>query len=60
MRDYLAQSYAYSDRYPSEIPLNWIASFKNYAAEYGDQLDVQTLIASPEWQSLLQQCLAIA
>ncbi|MEM6612624.1 MAG: glycosyltransferase family A protein [Cyanobacteria bacterium P01_C01_bin.72] len=60
MRDYLAESQAYSDQYPSQIPLDWIASFKNYAAEYGNQLDVQTLISSPEWLALIRQCLAIA
>jgi len=60
MRDYLAESQSYSDQYPSKIPLDWIASFKNYAAEYGNQLDVQTLITSKEWQSLIKQCLAIA
>jgi len=57
MRDYLQQSQAYSHKYPTEIPLSWLESFKNYSAEYGKQFDVDTLIASPEWQSLLRECL---
>lgn len=57
MRDYLQKSRSYSRKYPTEIPLSWLESFKNYSAEYGKQLDVYTLIASAEWQSLLQECL---
>ena len=57
MGDCLRKSQFYSNRYPTELPLDWIASFKNYSAEYGSKFDVKTLIASEEWQSLLQQCL---
>ena len=56
MKDYLSQSQAYSQQYPTEIPLNWIESFKNYSAEYGKQFEVSALIASREWQSLIKQC----
>jgi glycosyltransferase involved in cell wall biosynthesis len=57
MSNYLRESQAYSDQYPTKIPLDWLESFKNYSAEYGQQFDVNTLIASREWQSLVHQCL---
>ncbi|MGL5832280.1 MAG: glycosyltransferase family 2 protein [Waterburya sp.] len=57
MSDCLRESQAYSDQYPTKIPLDWLESFKNYSAEYGQQFDVNTLIASREWQSLVHQCL---
>lgn len=57
MSDCLRESQAYSDQYPTKIPLDWLESFKNYSAEYGQQLDVNSLIASREWQSLVNQCL---
>jgi Glycosyl transferase family 2 len=56
MSDYLRESQTYSDQYPTKIPLDWLESFKNYSAEYGQQFDVNTLIASSEWQSLVHQC----
>ncbi|NJK55609.1 MAG: glycosyltransferase family 2 protein [Pleurocapsa sp. SU_5_0] len=56
MRNYLSESQAYSDQYSSKIPLDWLKSFKNYSAEYGQQFDVNTLLASDEWQDLLYQC----
>jgi hypothetical protein len=56
MRNYLRESQAYSDQYSTKIPLDWLESFKNYSAEYGQQFDVNTLLASDEWQSLLYQC----
>ena len=57
MKDYLQESQTYSHKYPTEIPLNWLESFKNYSAEYGKQFDVDRLITSSQWQSLLQECL---
>jgi glycosyltransferase involved in cell wall biosynthesis len=57
MSDYLRESQAYSDQYPTKIPLDWLESFKNYSAEYGQEFDVNTLITSREWQSLVHQCL---
>ncbi|MEL6927407.1 MAG: glycosyltransferase family A protein [Cyanobacteria bacterium J06600_6] len=57
MRDYLQKSQVYSPKYPTEIPLSWLESFKNYSAEYGKQFNVDRLITSPEWQSLLAECL---
>ena len=57
MSCYLSESQAYTRQYPTEIPLKWIESFQNYSAEYGNQFDVNSLIASDEWQSLIKQCL---
>jgi glycosyltransferase involved in cell wall biosynthesis len=57
MSNYLSESQSYSQQYPTKIPLDWLESFKNYSAEYGQQFDVNTLIASSEWQSLIHQCL---
>jgi len=56
MRDYLRESKAYSSKYPTEIPLNWIEAFQNYSAEYGKEFNLDRLISSPEWQSLLHLC----
>lgn len=53
--DYLDRSFAYSNRYPTETVLNWIESFKNYAAEYGSKIDVYALSNSLEWQTLIGQ-----
>ena len=57
MSDYLSQSQSYSEKYPTETVLNWIESFKNYSAEYGNKFDVAALTASGEWQSLVNKCL---
>lgn len=56
MSNYLYESQSYSQRYPTETVLNWIESFQNYSAEYGEQLDVASLTASPEWQILIKKC----
>ena len=57
MSSYLYESQAYSQKYPSEMVLSWIQSFKDYSAEYGNEFDVTALIASPQWQSLIHRCL---
>ena len=57
MRNYLQKSQAFSRKYPTEILLSWIEAFKTYSAEYGKRFDVQRLVSSYEWQSLLQECL---
>ncbi|MEL6438410.1 MAG: glycosyltransferase family A protein [Cyanobacteria bacterium J06621_8] len=54
MRHYLHQSLACSQKYPTEIVLSWIESFKNYSAEYGLSSNIMQLTGSAEWQSLLQ------
>ena len=64
MREYLSKSWSYSQKYPTEIILNWIELFKTYSAEYGTELDIITLTSSPQWQNLIEQyltrCLRIA
>ena len=57
MSCYLSESQTYTQQYPTKIPLKWIESFQNYSAEYGNQFDVNSLITSNEWQSLIKQCL---
>lgn len=57
MSDYLDKSKLYSQKYPTEIILSWIESFKNYCAEYGEKFDVTALTSSHEWQNLVNQCL---
>ncbi|MDJ0589889.1 MAG: glycosyltransferase family A protein [Pleurocapsa sp. MO_226.B13] len=58
MSQYLSKSCGYSRKYPTETILDWIASFKNYSAEYGTELEIASLVSSPEWQKLVKQCLA--
>lgn len=57
MREYLSKSWSFSQKYPTEIILNWIELFKTYSAEYGTKLDIITLTSSPQWQSLIEQYL---
>ena len=57
MSDCLDRSQTYSQKYPTETVLNWIESFKNYSAEYGNNFNVAALTASVEWQSLVNKCL---
>ncbi|MEM7595767.1 MAG: glycosyltransferase [Cyanobacteria bacterium P01_A01_bin.83] len=56
MANYLHQSLAFSQKYPTEIILSWIESFKNYSAEYGKEFDVEALTNSQEWQGLIKSC----
>ncbi|MEO0836014.1 MAG: glycosyltransferase family A protein [Cyanobacteria bacterium J06642_3] len=56
MTNYLYQSLAFSQKYPTEIILSWIESFKNYCAEYGEEFDVEALTNSQEWQGLIKSC----
>ena len=55
MAHYLNKSFHYSQKYPTEIILSWITSFKNYCAEYGTELDIAVLTSSSEWQNLIKQ-----
>ena len=57
MSDYLHKSGNYSQKYPTEIVLSWIESFKNYSAEYGTEIDVSELTASSSWKNLIQKYL---
>ena len=60
MSNYLSESQIYTQQYPTEIPLKWIESFQNYSAEYGNRFDLNSLIVSDEWQSLIKQCLLLS
>lgn len=57
MSDYLYKSWFYTQKYPTEIVLHWIKSFKIYSSEYGVKFDVAALISSLEWQKLIKKCL---
>ena len=57
MSDCLRKATKYSEKYPTEIILSWINSFKNYSAEYGTKIDVMELTASSYWKSLIKQYL---
>ena len=57
MSHYLAQSFTYTDKYPTETVLHWIESFKKYAGEYGTILDINALCNSSEWQNLIRKYL---
>ena len=57
MSNYLYESQTYSQKYPTETVHDWIEAFKNYSAEYGDRLDIDTLTAAAEWQILIHRCL---
>ena len=52
--DYLRRSQNFSQKYPTEIIIDWIESFKQYSAEYGTSLDIIELTTSSQWQSLLK------
>lgn len=57
MSNCLARSRAFSDRYPTELILHWIESFKQYAIEYGQTIDIDALCNSSQWQQLVRKCL---
>ncbi len=58
MAHYLNKSFHYSQKYPTEIILDWITSFKNYCTEYGTKLNIATLTSSLQWQTLIKQLMA--
>ncbi|VEP12654.1 Glycosyl transferase family 2 [Hyella patelloides LEGE 07179] len=60
MSHYLAQSCAYTDKYATEIVLDWIKYFKQYAAEYGTTINVNLLSNSSEWQQLIRKLLFLS
>ena len=57
MCDRLYESQFYSQKYPTETILDWIGSFKNYCAEYGNKFDVTALTSSHQWQTLIAKSL---
>lgn len=56
--DYLVKSRQFSQKYPTEMIIDWIDCFKKYSAEYGTSLDVIELTSSPQWQALVKNFLS--
>ncbi len=54
MVDYLKQSWQYTPLSPMETVINWAESFVEYSASLQQDLDVDRLGTSPEWQQLMQ------
>lgn len=54
MSDYLAQSFNFSNRHPTQTVMHWIKSFKSLSQQYGETLDVVSLCQSQEWQTLIK------
>ena len=57
MQQYLLESLDYSDRPLTEVMMQWIRAFSQYASEYGRTLEIRSLTSSPQWQKLLQSLL---
>ena len=55
--DYLHKSQDFSQKYPTEMIIDWIESFKKYSAEYGTNLDIIKLTNSSQWQALVKKFL---
>lgn len=53
MAKYLATSCKYIDKYPTEVVINWVQSFQQYATEYGKRIDFNKLSSSQPWQDLI-------
>lgn len=53
MAEYLADSCKYTDQYPTEVVMDWVQSFQQYATEYGKRIDFQKLSSSQPWQDLI-------
>ena len=58
MADYLRQAWRYSPYLPMETLTHWIESFTSFALDAGSPVDMQALIASPDWQELVRWLLA--
>lgn len=56
MAYYLIKAFSYSSKKPTETILNWIESFKKYAAECGSKIDIYALTNSQQWQDLIRRC----
>lgn len=59
MADYLIKAFSYSSKKPTETILNWIESFKKYAAEYGKKINIYVLTNSQQWQELVRRCVLL-
>ena len=50
MLDCLIKSIQYASNFPTEILLHWTEAFKNISQEYGENMSIQELTKTPEWQ----------
>jgi glycosyltransferase involved in cell wall biosynthesis len=55
MAQYLAKSLLYTSKSRTKTVFDWIESFKNYSAEYGNQIDVHSLSNLEEWKALIKK-----
>ncbi len=55
MATYLETACRYRPATWAEALTQWIELFKSYEASYGQTLEINQLIGSPEWQSLMQR-----
>ncbi len=54
MTDYLAQSFNFSNKHPTQTVMHWIKSFKSLSQQYGETVDIAGLCQSQEWQNLIR------
>ena len=54
MADYLRQSWHYSPYLPTEALAHWIESFDSFSLNAGNPIDMNTLLASSDWQRLVR------
>ena len=57
MTNYLKKSFAYKSLSPTETILQWVEYLRNYATEYGVEIDFYALSKTKEWQDLVTYCL---
>lgn len=55
MAKYLFKSLSYTNKHHTETVFEWIQAFKNYASEYGNEIDVYRLTNTQEWQELISK-----
>lgn len=54
MVEYLQKSWEYSPYLPVETAIHWVESFANFSQNMGEDLDVDKLARTFEWQELMQ------
>ena len=57
MVHYLTESRQYSPHLHTGQMINWVESFCEFSQAWGETLDVNGLVALPEWQTLIQELL---
>ncbi|NEQ96326.1 MAG: glycosyltransferase [Cyanothece sp. SIO2G6] len=57
---YLQQTWYNSPHPPVDTIITWVESFAEFARSWGEPLDTERLCGSPEWQALMQWCMATA